>query len=66
MSETPLELATRIFESGRINDPEDWDEMYNEIESEMMDMGEKRDSINHCLTIVKKNWYPEEKRGDKL
>ena len=55
-----LKIAEEIFANGRIEDPENWDEMEVELDFELDTLGiedpEEREII---MDTVRIKWYPE-------
>ena len=54
-----LEIAEYILAAGRIEDPEDWDEMEVCLSFELDERGIDGEQRTEILRIVKERWYFE-------
>lgn len=52
-----LKIAGQIFLNGRIDDPDDWDEMEIELNFELDERGVKGEERKQALKTVKDRWY---------
>lgn len=52
-----LEIASEIMANGRIEDPEDWEEMKIELQHEFNEHNLSQEHQEEGLQAVKRHWY---------
>lgn len=54
-----LKIAEEIFADGKIDNPDDWDEMEVMLDFELNERGITGKEKEDAMTIVKEHWYAE-------